>query len=113
MPLFVTTFDAGGASGEKYPLYYYLIGDEIPEDQQGIYLFCREIKGNWEVVYIGHGNIKFETEKLIKEGKVLEKGSTHIYVHVDNDVESQIRKESDIIGGNLECYEPTGCNIKM
>jgi hypothetical protein len=109
----VTRYSAVGASGNQYPLFFNLIGQEIPEDKEGIFLFCRNFKENWEVIYVGSGKVKYETEKILKEGKVIEKGATHIYFHVDNDNESRFRKEADIIAGNQECYEPTGCNIRM
>ncbi len=114
MALYIQTIKAVGASGEKYSLLNFPLGDEIPYELEGIYLFSR-YKGeleNWEIVFIGNGNIKEETDKLIKEGCVIEKGATHIMVHVDNDEKSQIRKKIDMIEGNPECYEPYGYNIK-
>jgi hypothetical protein len=103
-----------GGSGEKYPLSMYSIDDEIPSNLEGVYIFAKRETGmiTGEVIYIGQGNVKKQTETIINKGCVVEKGATHIFVFENEDEQLRIKQETDILLGSPECYEPTGCNIK-
>lgn len=115
MGLYIETIQAIGQSGEKYAVRNFPIPYEyeIPSNWEGVYLFSRKREDiyNWDVVFIGSGNIKDETERILREGLVLEKGVTNIFIHEEYDPILRERKESDIIKGSPECYCENGLNI--
>jgi len=40
------------------------------------------------------------------------KGATHVHVHLNAREADRIAEEQDLLAGNPESYQPTGCNEK-
>ena len=101
-----------GTKGREYPYTVYSIDVNFKADQQGNYIFCREMSnGGWEAVYIGEGLLNERISEHRKTGCVTRKGATHIHAHL-NTKEKAFNEETDLLLVHAKAYEPKGCNIK-
>lgn len=101
-----------GGNGKQYLFTIYAINTKFKLKQNGNYIFTKLINNAWEAVYIGQGDIKQRTERHLDNGCVLRKGATHIHAHLNNRESNRLAEEEDLLSGNTEAYEPTGCNKK-
>ena len=108
---FIGKYYTKGVSGEKYELFNFPIPYEHPIlfEWEGVYIFAKE---DGEFILVGSGNVRTETDRLIKEGGVMEGGASIILIHLENNPDNRKYKEIDIIKGNPECFGEDGLNNK-
>ena len=102
-----------GSSGKKYEFTVYSVDTMFDLGQKGNYIFAKVVNDIWQAVYIGEGDLRERTESHKYNSYVLQKGATHIHVHINNDEQSRKDEETDLLVENLEAYEPKGCNVKI
>ena len=78
-------FYTKGESEEIYKLNVFPIPYKypIPPEWEGVYMFAKQ---GGEFILVGSGNIKSETDRLIKDGNVMEKGATQILIYIVDDL---------------------------
>ena len=99
-----------GQSGETYRYHVHNFDWRPSSDQNGNYIFAKVVKGVWNAVYVGQGDLRDRYDDAINEGCVTRKGATHYHVHLNVNEDARRVEETDIINGNLECRWPVGCN---
>ena len=100
-----------GASGREYRFTVHPISDRPASRRVGNYIFAKQSSfGTWFAVYIGQGNLQERYDVALREGCVTDKGATHFHSHQNDDERSRRNEETDLIGGNSECWWPSGCN---
>ncbi len=99
-----------GGSGQQYTYSVYDLDFVPAADQDGNYVFAKEIQNGWEAVYIGQGDMKTRRAAHLNEGCVTRNGATHFHGHLNRTESAGLAEESDMLDGNPEAYEPTGCN---
>ena len=100
-------------SGISRRNYTYTVHDInwVPNaDQDGNYIFARQINGIWYAVYVGQGDLRERYHAALREGCVTRKGATHYHEHLNSSGPSRRLEETDVIDGNPECKGPRGCN---
>lgn len=102
-----------GGSGNHYRYTIYPINTKFDSNQNSNYIFCKLDNGEWKAVYIGQGDLKQRTESHIEHGCVLRKGATHIHAHLEQNESNRLREEEDLLLGNNEAYDPSGCNVRQ
>lgn len=99
-----------GKSGKPY---WYAI-HELPwlpdPNQYGNYIFAKFVNGRWQPVYIGEGDLRDRYNAALREGCVTKKNATHYHEHLQSSKSAGVEEEADLIAGNPDCMEPTGCN---
>ena len=100
-----------GASGSDYKYWVYPIGTTFKE-VPGNYIFTKRENGRWRPIYVGETeNLGERFDTHHKAQCIARKSATHIRAHTSSErVEVRRAEESDIIKGNAECKEPSGCN---
>lgn len=101
-----------GKSGESYTYEIHKLPWRPSPNQDGNYIFAKKPGQFWHAVYVGQGNLQDRYDAALDDGCVTVKGATHYHVHLNSNSNSRTREESDIIAGNPECMDPTGCNRK-
>ena len=80
---------------------------------KGNYIFAKRALSRIQAVKIGQGDLRDRFKAAIDEGCVLEKGATLFLYHANPIEHARLTEEADLIEGNRECLEPTGCNKIM
>jgi hypothetical protein len=111
-----TTCQWTGASGTPYTYYIYTLPQTFSKCD-GNYIYAKHPPGppgaGWLAVYIGEGDLEERcSEKHHQADCIAEKGATHVHAHKNASEKSRKAEESDLLAGNPEAYEPTGCNVK-
>lgn len=99
-----------GGSGQEYTYSIYDLGWTPAADQNGNYVFARQVRNGWEAVYVGQGDLQTRRAAHLDEGCLTNKGATHFHCHLSSTQSARLAEEADILNGNPEAYEPTGCN---
>jgi hypothetical protein len=108
----MTTIVWNGLSGQGYSYSIQDI-DWVPAaDQDGNYIFARSVHNGWEAVYVGEGDLQSRRAAHLNDGCVTRKGATHYHYHLNQNEEARLAEETDVLKGNLEAYEPVGCNAQ-
>ena len=106
----MSTEDWKGDSGKTYRYHIQELPWRPDANQDGNYIFAKQISDIWHAVYIGQGDLRDRYDAAKKEGCVDEKGATHYHSHLNGNKASRTSEEKDLIAGNPECEWPTGCN---
>ena len=102
-----------GRSGQQYTYSIHDL-DWVPSAKQdGNYVFAKAVGAGWEAVYIGEGDLQTRRAAHLDKGCVTDKGSTHFHCHLNSSQSARLAEEADMLGGNLEAYEPVGCNERL
>ncbi len=101
-----------GDSDKTYTYYIKTIDFDFEEKQDGNYIFCKLVNGNWTPLYIGEGDLKDRTQFRINDGCVIRKGASHIHAHLNSSNRARLDEEDDLLENHPESYAPTGCNIR-
>lgn len=99
-----------GQSGHSYKYCVKQIDWKPASEQDGNYIFAKQVNGVWNAVYVGQGDLLNRYNAAMKEGCVIRKGATHYHVHLNGNERPRKEEEMDIIKGNPECNWPIGCN---
>lgn len=97
--------------GGTYPFHVFQIA-LFHGNPKGNYIFARKVNNGWEAVYIGEGDINERIKDHVNNKPLIVKGATHIHIMEVNDKETSFQIETELLEGNTEAYEPTGCNVK-
>ena len=101
-----------GISGKSYPFWIRDISSEF-DDEDGVYIFARQMQGGWHAVYIGEGNLRDRTRDETHRKCAILKGATHIHAQTQSNQVERHKAETDLLAGNQEAYAPIGCNQKL
>lgn len=101
-----------GASGKKYGYWEHKLPYNCKPGQDGNYIFSKLIGGIWYAVYIGEGDINDRVNEPEHYQCATKKGATHVHVHTQANEQGRLAEEQDLLAGNPEAYDPTGCNQK-
>ena len=87
-----------GDSGNKYKYWIHPRGTEL-KAVAGNYVYAKETSPNrWKPVYIGQtGDLKERQTAKYKKECLDREGATHIHVHTNNDEDSRLAEEADLI----------------
>ena len=99
-----------GASGDTYDFWVYPFDVDTPATFEGVYIFTKKVGSMWHAVYIGQGKLGDRLAAHRREGCVFRKGATHVHLTTVASQDKRLRMERDLLAGNVEAYEPTGCN---
>ena len=105
-----TTTEWKGESSTKYKYHVNKISWVPDKEQDGNYIFAKLVRGVWNAVYIGQGDLRKRYDAALREGCVTEKGATHCHMRLNGNANDRIDEERDLIVGNRECMWPNGCN---
>ena len=108
----MATVDWTGASGKKYTYHVHDLNFDPNPNQDGNYIFEKVVNSVWNAVYVGEGDLKERIAAAKRDGCVTRKAATHIHAHLNGSEKNRKAEEADILAGNPEAYEPTGCNKK-
>ncbi len=101
-----------GGSGKTYTFDLHPISVTVNPGYSGNYIFTKKEGNKWLAVYIGEGDLKGRTTAHLSEGQIIKKGATHLCLRVNNNEKQRFDDETDLLAGNIEAYEPIGCNVK-
>ncbi len=103
-----------GTSGRSYEYHIYDISFDPESNQDGNYIFAKQIPNGWEAVYVGEGDLK-DRKDAARGGEscVDRKGATHFHCHLNANAGDRKTEEADVLDGNPEAYAPTGCNERL
>ena len=104
------TFDWSGASGQQYTYGIHDLEWVPAADQDGNYIFAKNVNDGWHAVYVGEGDLQSRRAAAFDEGCAKRKGATHFHCHLNGNQNSRLTEETDIIAGNPETMTPVGCN---
>ncbi|MBA7608183.1 hypothetical protein ES703_15359 [subsurface metagenome] len=100
-----------GGSGKQYKYWVYPLPHHFPS-QLGNYIFAKTEGTQCLAVYIGEGDLEDRVSNHHRADCIRSKGATHIHARKNEDDRARKAEESDLLDGNPEAYEPTGCNVK-
>jgi hypothetical protein len=102
-----------GASGKEYAYFVCNLSFSPTADQDGNYIFAKDVAGYFQVVYIGQGDLASRKAAHLADGCVTQKGATHFLCHIKKNRRSRLAEEDDLLQAYLEAYAPSGCNQKL
>jgi hypothetical protein len=87
---------------------------EEETELKGNYIFCKVVDGEWVPIYIGEGIIHNRIKDEDHYTCAIEKGATHVHVHIHEEDVAKIRdiEQADLLQKHSESYDPKGCNIR-
>jgi len=107
-----TTCKWTGASGTQYTYHIYTLPQHFSKCD-GNYIYAKWNGSHWLAVYIGEGDLSERcTENHHQAPCISRKGATHVHAHQTASEDARKAEESDLLAGNPEAYEPSGCNAK-
>lgn len=105
------TINWPGQSGQKYPMVLYELPCSTQFDGDGVYIMCQLAKGQWQAVFIGHGDLSERIAVAQKDRGIYRKGATHVCVGYAQGAKTERQAiVDDLLSLHLEAYAPTGCN---
>ena len=102
-----------GGTGQGYTYGVYGLNWPPAANQDGNYVFAKEVQDGWEAVYIGQGDLKTRRAAHLNDVCVTRKGATHFHCNLKRDESARLAEEADMLNGNSEAYEPIGCNERL
>ncbi len=99
-----------GGTGEQYFHIIHKMPCRPYSNNEGNYVFAKLVDDNWQAVYIGEGKLRDRYDEAMNKECVTDKDATHYHWHLNADADERFYEEADMIDGNDECMEPTGCN---
>ena len=100
-----------GGSGQQYTYSVHGLDWTPSANQDGNYVFAKPAAAGWAAVYIGEGDLRTRRAAHLNKGCVTDKGSTRFHCHLNSSESARLAEEADMLDGNPEAYEPTGCNV--
>lgn len=101
-----------GSSGIPYEYWVLPLETEF-QPLDGNYIYAkRNLKGEWEAVYIGQGDFSTRAEyrRHYKGASIIAKGATHVHVRENPNLVDRMNEWADLLDCHREALEPTGCN---
>ncbi len=100
-----------GKSGKSYLYYVWSLPQTFNNDQNGNYIFAKLVNNLWIPIYIGQGDIGQRVSNYHhKYACILNKGATHVHVHLNSIQMYRESEETDLLGYYTNTFEPIGCN---
>jgi len=80
-------------------------------DGDAVYIMCRLAKGQWQAVFIDHGDLSERIGVAQKDRGICCKGATHVRVGYAQGAKSErLAIVDDLLTFHQKSYEPAGCN---
>ena len=108
-----TDIQWSGGSGTQYGFFIHTLPYTCGTGQDGNYIFAKPVNNGWHAVYIGEGDINDRVNDPEHYQCAARKGATHVHVHLNANQQARRNEESDLLSGNPEAYEPSGCNRQI
>lgn len=100
-----------GRSGQVYPMTLYELPCSSEFRGDGVYILCRHVRGQWEAVLIGEGDLAERVGVAEKDRGVYRKGATHVCLgYAQGAKKERLAIVADLLSLHQEAYEPKGCN---
>jgi hypothetical protein len=72
-----------GISGQTYVFHAYELPQTFPKGHGGTYIYCRWSAGQWEPLYVGHGEFSECIGDRHPEAEMLlASGATHVHLRI-------------------------------
>jgi hypothetical protein len=101
-----------GTSGAKYGYWSIKLPYSCETGHNGNYIFTKIVNNVWVPIYIGQGDINDRVNDPQHYKCAINKGATHIHVHLNWKESDRLAEEQDLLKGHSSAYDPIGCNEK-